>query len=57
MKQRPSDPPQKSGLPAKTGPLPSTLSEAVNKQKQKAEQRAIAGRQRSDGAKANKGGR
>jgi hypothetical protein len=55
MKQRPTDPQQKTGLPPKTGLLPTTLPEAVSKQKQKAEQRAIAGRHRNDGAKAHKG--
>jgi hypothetical protein len=55
MKQRPSDPPQRTGQLPKPGRLPTTLSEAVNKQKQKAEQRAIAGRQRNDGGKAHKG--
>ncbi|WP_265942454.1 hypothetical protein [Dechloromonas sp. A34] len=51
MKQRPNDPQQKSGQ------LPSSLSEAVTKQKQRAEQREVSGRHKNDGSKARKGGR
>lgn len=51
MKQRPNDPHQKSGQ------LPSSLSEAVAKQKQRAEQREVSGRHKNDGPKAHKGAR
>lgn len=51
MKLRPKDPNQKMGQ------LPSSLSEAVAKQKQRAEQRAVSGRHKNDGSKAHKGAR
>lgn len=51
MKQRPNEPQQKSGQ------LPSSLSEAVAKQKQRAEQREVSGRHKNDGPKAHKGAR
>lgn len=51
MKQRPNDPQHKSGQ------LPSSLSEAVAKQKQRAEQRQVSGRQKNDGSKTHKGSR
>ncbi|MGB4062295.1 MAG: hypothetical protein WBK19_00540 [Azonexus sp.] len=51
MNQKPKETPPKSGQA-----LPS-YSEEVIKQKQKAEQREIAGRHRNSGAKDHKGAR
>jgi hypothetical protein len=51
MNQKPKDAPHKSGQ------TPPSYSEEVTKQKQKAEQREIAGRHKNIGAKDHKGAR
>ncbi len=51
MKQQPKTP------QSKPGQKPSSLPEAVIKQKQKAEQSEVAGRHKNDGAKQHKGAR
>ena len=51
MNQKPKEPPHK------TGQTPPSYSEDVIKQKQKAEQREIAGRHKNSGPKDHKGAR